>query len=851
MEETSHLTAESLLGVAKYVMEMLSPSHKLVIRNLEEVLTAFRHDFRSKRTRLKCMAVPQEVIQSLVSSSSLSDGVTDHEMCVVVGLRAAVKLGVPVGGSCLGFVSRCTCPLLSEKECGPSCQGARQIPRVYAVQIMSNRKVSAYQMLANETVHHNLKMALCGVSHRTEKSFVLNVRRCDKVIGEGRVGLKYASNAVVSWIQQPQVADANIFSSCLSGFFEIPRHLHTGDVFKIKLSEHAPEVLFAPGKFDLQDFYFVVQSMNGPRYRGIQKAEDSIGYLVAKGETSLVQDVNKNSFLPCCTLSRKSTLTSFLPKSPEGLKNVYNKLTNALMPFLKGATPGLQPAFLMTGPPGCGKRRLVSSAAAQLGMNFWAVDCAEIRGGTSGQTVGKLRAVLSKGKQYAPCIALLSNIQILSRDQDGRDDSRVLDEFQDQLAALKSSKLPVVLVATSVSSTDLSSAFARTFLLEIPVNSMEKEDRKIQLNQFIAEHGASANEECVEEIASRCSGFLLGDLAELVSLAIRNHLCGKQQLEMTISESPCMNLTASNFGDALEKMQSAYAGSIGAPKIPSVKWNDVGGLESVKKEILQTVTLPLKYPKLTAGGLGRSGILLYGPPGTGKTLLAKAVATECNLNFLSVKGPELLNMYVGQSEANVREIFERARGASPCIIFFDELDALAPNRGRSGDSGGVMDRVVSQLLSEMDGLNKSSLLFVIGATNRPDLIDPALLRPGRFDKLLYVGAYEESSSKFSVLSALTRKFKLSADVNLEEISTKLPHEVTGADMYAVCSGAWLGAVRRIIRQNEKGKQQTSTEVEVNQEDFLQAVSNMVPSVSPEDMLYFKSLREQMSSVPAK
>ncbi|XP_034244996.1 peroxisome assembly factor 2 [Thrips palmi] len=851
MEETSDLTAESLLGVAKYVMEMLSPSHKLVIRNLEEVQTAFRHDFRSKRTRLKTVAVPQEVIQSLVTSSSPSDSVADHEMCVVVGLRAAVKLGVPVGGACLGFVSKCSCPLLSEKECGPSCQTARQTPKVYAVQIMSNRRVPPYQMLVNETVHHNVITSLYGSSHRTEKSIVLNVRRCDKVIGEGRVGLKYASHAAVSWIQQPQVADDSIISACLSGFFEVPRHLHKGDVFRIKLSEHAPEVLLAPGKFGLKDFYFVILSIDGPRYRGIQKAEDSIGYLVAKGETTLVQDVNKNSFLPCCTLSSKSTLTYFLQKHPVGLKNVYNKLTNALTPFLKGASPGLKPAFLMTGPAGCGKRSIVSSAAAQFGMNFWAVDCAEIKGGTSGQTVGKLRAVLAKAKQYAPCIVLMSNIQILSHDQDGRNDSRVLDEFQDQLAVLKSSKLPIVLVATAASSTDLTSAFARTFLLEIPVISMEKEERKIQLKQLIAEHCASASEECLEDIASRCSGFLLGDLNELVSLAIRNNLCGKQQLEQTVSESPCLNLTASNFGDALEKMQSAYAGSIGAPKIPSVKWNDVGGLESVKKEILQTVTLPLKYPELTAGGLGRSGILLYGPPGTGKTLLAKAVATECNLNFLSVKGPELLNMYVGQSEANVREIFERARGASPCIIFFDELDALAPNRGRSGDSGGVMDRVVSQLLSEMDGLNKSSLLFVIGATNRPDLIDPALLRPGRFDKLLYVGAYEDSSSKLSVLNALTRKFKLTSDVNLEEISKKLPHEVTGADMYAVCSGAWLGAVRRIIKQNEERKTQPSTEVEVNQEDFIQAVSNMVPSVSSEDMLYFKGLREQMSAVPAK
>jgi peroxin-6 len=154
----------------------------------------------------------------------------------------------------------------------------------------------------------------------------------------------------------------------------------------------------------------------------------------------------------------------------------------------------------------------------------------------------------------------------------------------------------------------------------------------------------------------------------------------------------------------------------------------------------------------------RSGVLLYGPPGTGKTLLAKAVATECSLNFLSVKGPELINMYVGESEKNVRDLFQKARAAKPCVIFFDELDSLAPNRGRGADSGGVMDRIVSQLLAELDGLQKSAELFVIGATNRPDLIDPALLRPGRFDRLVYLGISEDHESQLKVVKALTRKY---------------------------------------------------------------------------------------------
>ena len=202
-------------------------------------------------------------------------------------------------------------------------------------------------------------------------------------------------------------------------------------------------------------------------------------------------------------------------------------------------------------------------------------------------------------------------------------------------------------------------------------------------------------------------------------------------------------------------------------------WEDIGGLSNVKNDILDTIQLPLEHPELFSSGMKkRSGILLYGPPGikinphrsiykfligTGKTLIAKAIATSFSLNFLSVKGPELLNMYIGESESNVRKIFQKARNARPCVIFFDELDSIAPKRGEKGDSGGVMDRIVSQMLAELDGIS-SDEVFVIGATNRPDLLDSALLRPGRFDKLLYLGVSESHEMQMRILEALTRKY---------------------------------------------------------------------------------------------
>lgn len=178
-----------------------------------------------------------------------------------------------------------------------------------------------------------------------------------------------------------------------------------------------------------------------------------------------------------------------------------------------------------------------------------------------------------------------------------------------------------------------------------------------------------------------------------------------------------------------------------------------------------------------------------GPPGTGKTLLAKAIATECSLNFISVKGPELLNMYIGESEKNVRNIFEKARSARPCVLFFDELDSLAPMRGRGSDSGGVMDRIVSQLLTELDGAQQNNDVFVVAATNRPDLLEPALLRPGRFDRLLYLGIADEPSAQLKIITALSRKFTLASNVDFSTIVSQCPRTFTGADYYALCSAA--------------------------------------------------------------
>jgi len=267
----------------------------------------------------------------------------------------------------------------------------------------------------------------------------------------------------------------------------------------------------------------------------------------------------------------------------------------------------------------------------------------------------------------------------------------------------------------------------------------------------------------------------------------------------------------------------------------------------------------------------RSGVLFYGPPGTGKTLLAKAVATECNCNFISVKGPELLNMYIGESEKNVRQVFERARAAKPCVLFFDEIDSLAPARGKGSDSGGVMDRVVSQLLTEIDGMSGAGGgdLFVIGATNRPDLLDSSLLRPGRFDRLLYLGIAADHPAQLKILQALTRKFVLEDDVNLLDVIKSCPGNYTGADFYALASNALSFSIKRrakgimtvVNSMNEKvedsKKKMTipkylqslddeALSVKVGMEDFMKAREGIVASVSEEEHLKYLRLKEEYS-----
>uniref|UniRef100_A0A8C3DMA1 Peroxisomal ATPase PEX6 n=1 Tax=Corvus moneduloides TaxID=1196302 RepID=A0A8C3DMA1_CORMO len=600
------------------------------------------------------------------------------------------------------------------------------------------------------------------------------------------------------------------------------------------------------------ELYFKVKKIVG-----VVEGEQSEGYLVDTQNTSLYLVGSANSTVPSAPAYNSSEFWSSL--SPAGLSDVVKQLCDALRPHLNRRASALSGvgSVLLSGPSGSGKLMAVRAVCSCLNLHLFKVDCVSLCSDTSAATEEKVQVAFSQAQQYQPCVLLLKDIEVLGRDRDGlREDARVIATLR-QLLLDRDPALshPVLVVGTTCKPQDVPTDVQTAFLHEVKIEAPSEEQRRLMLSMLTASLPLG-KEVSLSKLARRTAGFVLGDFCALLSHSSRAACTRIQALSFPggLSEeverdfcSAGFPVLEEDFSAALDQLHDAHSQAVGAPKIPSVSWQDVGGLQEVKKEILDTIQLPLEHPELLSLGLCRSGLLLYGPPGTGKTLLAKAVATTCAMTFLSVKGPELINMYVGQSEENVRNVFARARAAAPCIIFFDELDSLAPSRGRSGDSGGVMDRVVSQLLAELDGLHSSREVFVIGATNRPDLLDPALLRPGRFDKLVYVGISEDRESQLQVLSAVTRKFKLDPSVNLTTILEKCPAQLTGADIYALCSDAMMCAVKRKVEWIEEGLDTEKSALILTMEDFLQAAARLQPSVSEQELLRYRLIQQKFAA----
>ncbi|KAJ3414744.1 AAA ATPase cdc48 [Chytridiales sp. JEL 0842] len=504
---------------------------------------------------------------------------------------------------------------------------------------------------------------------------------------------------------------------------------------------------------------------------------------------------------------------------------------------------GIKPprGILMFGPPGTGKTLIARAVANETGAFFFLINGPEIMSKMAGESESNLRKAFEEAEKNSPAIIFIDEVDAIAPKREktnGEVERRVVSQLLTLMDGLKARSNVVVMAATNrPNSIDPALRRFGRFDREIDIGIPDPTGR-LEVLRIHTKNMKLSDDVDLEQIAAETHGHVGSDLAALCSEAAMQQIREKMDLidleEDTIDAEVLDSLavTMENFRFAMETSNpSALRETV--VEVPTVSWDDIGGLEKVKQELQETVQYPVEHPEkfLKFGMSPSKGVLFYGPPGCGKTLLAKAIANECQANFVSIKGPELLTMWFGESEANVRDVFDKARAASPCVMFFDELDSIAKARGGGlGDAGGAGDRVLNQILTEMDGMNAKKNVFVIGATNRPDQIDPALLRPGRLDQLIYIPLPDEASRR-QILKATLRKSPLSKDIDLDYIA-KITPGYSGADLTEICQRAAKIAIRASIEadiRSERARKEAAERGEEVMEDVEE--SDPVPEIT--------------------
>jgi transitional endoplasmic reticulum ATPase len=486
---------------------------------------------------------------------------------------------------------------------------------------------------------------------------------------------------------------------------------------------------------------------------------------------------------------------------------------------------------LLYGPPGTGKTLLAKAVASETDANFYSISGPEIMSKFYGESEERLRGVFKEAEENAPSIIFIDELDSIAPKREevsGDVEKRIVSQLLTLMDGIKSRGKLVVIGATNrPNAIDPALRRPGRFDREIEIG-IPDESGRLEVLQIHARGMPLADDVNLASIARMAHGFVGADLEALSKeAAIRSlrRILPEINLEQPKIPAEILNkikVTNKDFEEALKDVQPSAMREVLVQK-PDVKWEDIGGLQEVKEELQEAIEWPLKRADLFAEADVRppKGILLHGPPGTGKTLLAKAVATTSESNFISVKGPELLSKWVGESEKGVREIFRKARQAAPCVVFFDELDAIAPRRGGSEGDSHVTERVISQMLTEMDGLEDLKGVVVVGATNRPDIIDEALLRPGRFDRILEIPK-PDSEGRRQILQIHTKKKPLDKSVDQEKL-VELTDGMTGADIVVMVNAAAMSAIKERV---SAGKEDDKSKLKITMKHFEGAIEKM-------------------------
>jgi transitional endoplasmic reticulum ATPase len=642
--------------------------------------------------------------------------------------------------------------------------------------VLADETCDDAKIKCNRVVRNNLRVRLGDI---------ISVHQCPDVKYGKRIHLLPFEDTI-------EGLTGNLFDIYLKPYFlEAYRPVRKGDTFLVRAAMRAVEfkvVECDPDEYCIVAPDTVIHCEGEPIKREDEERPDDVGYDDIGGCRKQLAQIRELVELP---LRHPALFKSVGVKPPRGV--------------------------LMYGPPGSGKTLIARAVANETGAFFFLINGPEIMSKLAGESESNLRKAFEEAEKNSPAIIFIDEIDSIAPKREktnGEVERRIVSQLLTLMDGLKSRSHVVVIAATNrPNSIDPALRRFGRFDRELDIG-VPDENGRLEVMRIHTKNMKLGDTVDLEQCARETHGFVGADLAQLCTEAALQCIREKMdvidldddEIEAEVLDSLCV--TQDHFKFALGTSNPSALRET-AVEVPNVSWDDIGGLEKVKQELQETVQYPVEHPEMFEkyGMSPSKGVLFYGPPGSGKTLLAKAIANECQANFISIKGPELLTMWFGESEGNVREVFDKARQAAPCVLFFDELDSIARARGSSsGDAGGAGDRVINQILTEIDGVGAKKNVFVIGATNRPDVLDPAIMRPGRLDQLVYI-PLPDNKSRIQIFQAALKRSPIAEDVSLEALAAAL-EGYSGADITEICQRACKLAIRECIAKDmERVKRQ--------------------------------------------